>query len=81
MEYYSAIKKNENVILSEVSQTKRQLSYHLYVALKKWKDTSEFTDKRETDPQTPKDMVSKRETVRETNYEFGINTHTLLHIN
>ena len=49
--------------------------------LKKLKDTSEFTDKRETDPQTPKDMVSKRETVRETNYEFGINTHTLLHIN
>ena len=63
MEYYSAIKKNEImpfaatwmdldiIILSEVSQTKTNTIYHLYVKSKK-NDTNELIYKTEIDSQT-----------------------------
>ena len=63
MEYYSAIKKNETlpfaatwmdleiVILSEVPDRERQISYDLYVESKK-NDTNELKRKTEIDPQT-----------------------------
>ena len=63
VEYSSAIRKNEImpfaatwmdleiIILSEVSQTKTNITYRLYVETKK-KNTNEFTFKTEIDPQT-----------------------------
>ena len=62
-EYYSAIKRNEIelfvvrwmdleiVILSEVPDRERQISYDLYVESKK-NDTNELKCKTEIDPQT-----------------------------
>ena len=63
MKYYSAIENNEimplaatwmnleSIILSEGSQKKRQISYHLYVESKK-NDTNELIYKTETNAQT-----------------------------
>ena len=63
MEYYSAIKKNEVmpfsatwmdleiIILSEISQRKTNIIYHLYVESKK-NDTNELIYRTETDTQT-----------------------------
>ena len=65
MEYYSAIKKNEamqfiatgmdleNVILSEVRQTEREILYDIpYMWNLKRNDTKELTYKTERDSQT-----------------------------
>ena len=65
MEYYSTIKKNaimpfaatwmdlEIVILSEVSQTEREISYDTpYMRTLKRNDTNELIYKTETDSQT-----------------------------
>ena len=63
VEYYSVIKKNkiisfaatwmdlEIIILSEVSQRKSNIIYHLYVESKKY-DTNELIYKTGTDSQT-----------------------------
>ena len=60
MEYYSAIENNEimplaptwmnleSIILSEVSQKRRQISYHLYVESKKMIQLNLFTKQKQT---------------------------------
>ena len=68
MEYYSAIKKWNNaisaiwvaleiIILSEVSQRKSNIIYHLYVESKKY-DTNELIYKTETESQISKSNLS-----------------------
>ena len=72
MEYYSAVKKNEimvfaatwmdlDFILSEVSQTERQISYHLHVESKIWYKWSYLQNRNKLTDIENKHMVTKWE--------------------